>query len=80
VWCLEDSDCGGATPACNAAAGVCVECLSDPHCALLGDVERQRCNVPAQRCQQCLGNSDCPLGERCELSEGHCEAGEVEDD
>jgi hypothetical protein len=80
VWCSGDSDCGGSTPACNAASGVCVECLDDRHCALLGDADLRRCSVAAQSCQQCLGTGDCALGERCELPEGHCEAIEVNDD
>jgi len=80
VWCLGDSDCGGSTPACNAASGVCVECLDDQHCALLGDANLGRCNVAAQSCRQCLGDGDCALGERCEPTEGHCEAVEGNDD
>lgn len=58
VACVADTNCSGARPKCDTAAGVCVECNTTDDCSA-----RQTCNPRTGRClDTCVDSDDpCPL-------------------
>ena len=51
-----DAQCSGSKAQCNTNSFVCVECLSNAHCAAGSN---KVCETGTNTCVQCLGNSDC---------------------
>jgi hypothetical protein len=69
VECTDDNPCGGATPHCDTAVGVCVACANDADCLGL------KCDPVAHVCYDCVSNANCsgskPL---CEPTSHDCTA------
>jgi hypothetical protein len=69
VKCTDDKPCGGATPHCDTAKGVCVACASDADCLGL------KCDPVAHVCHDCVSNANCggskPI---CEATTHDCTA------
>jgi hypothetical protein len=53
--CVDDAQCGGATPACDVARNVCVPCVTNSHCG----VGSATPICVDQTCQACGASSDC---------------------
>jgi len=67
--CDRDAQCGGG--ACDLARHVCVECLSDAHCA----GSAPACDVGTQRCVQCRSDMHCPATRpACDVARSLCAA------
>lgn len=81
VTCVEDSQCGGASPICNVSINMCVGCTADfgngaatacpssdePYCNLTGGMMGQ--------CGDCTMNSQCGTGHSgmfCNVATGAC--------
>lgn len=68
--CKVDTDCGGATPACNAA-GVCVACEENSQCSGATPV----CETTTNSCRACSADTECGSGV-CLASLGTCATAE----
>jgi hypothetical protein len=73
--CGDGPPCGGATPVCDDARGVCIECLADADCA--NDPDGRQC--VDRVCRPCdpNGHEGCAGGELCCVGAGgglRCEA------
>ena len=55
--CGSDSECGGATPACQPTGRVRRQCSASNAAACTGATPV--CNVPARTCVRCTANADC---------------------
>jgi Cys-rich repeat protein len=80
--CTTDANCsdGGASqnPYCNTTAtpAICVECLTDPHCAPTGaDGGFNRPFCTNNQCVQCRTNADCVAPATCNVNVGFCGGG-----
>jgi hypothetical protein len=69
VACLEPSDCGGDTPACDVASYTCVRCTTDSDC----DADNPVCDVTSHACVGCLADANCS-GDlaHCDLTAQRC--------
>jgi hypothetical protein len=58
------------TPICDEVAGVCVECISDGHCNVIGE----RCSNVLRECAvPCTTSDECPSDDRiCDGAVGFC--------
>jgi hypothetical protein len=67
--CASPDECGGATPACDAEAGVCTGCTSDTEC---GEIF---CDVATGICRDCVTDDHCePNAPVCDPVSGQCTA------
>jgi hypothetical protein len=62
VVCTADTQCAALmnTPACNTTTSMCVECVTDAHCAANpANANQPHCDVANNNCVECLANADC---------------------
>ncbi|MGE5785032.1 MAG: hypothetical protein ACM3ZE_10590 [Myxococcales bacterium] len=72
VACVDNAQCGGASPVCAPTTHSCVGCLVDGDCK---ESSKPLCNTATNMCVACVKHLDCKdaLAARCNPSTGSCE-------
>jgi hypothetical protein len=68
VACLENGDCSGETPVCNAGTHTCVQCLASADCANATAL----CDTNKSVCVQCLKDTDCGTAANARCAASKC--------
>jgi hypothetical protein len=68
VDCVSNSDCSGATGACDTERNACVECTSDASCS----APTPACDTSAQRCVVCTAERHCAAAQVCDRESQSC--------